>query len=443
MAEKNETLKEKLYQELYNAGLDDIADVVDKLKDDEDVRKYMWGNRAYFDKMFNSEDFAAAPTFNDLVHNDYTGGKLDLDKQFGKDWDKDFNDISLNKVKFEAMKAGRDWKDLYNEMRDVAINRERYRVAHGEEEGGWFDSPKAFGKNLAGAYMSMFAPRQQEAIARGEEPTVKDNLLDAAQTTLEAMPWGRGVGIGGKATRYILSNVTAPLATETLDAAAYDAEENPRGEFNTTDVIGGTATNVATPFGIKLFSKGAGKVGPQGTKEFLKKVEDFGDLEKKSVEDIERKMKHGHTSQSTLQGLNTRLKKGDKLSAAKQLEAASFDPEYKSKFDVVRKKIKAGEQLTEQELNFVSADDELREMFLRGQNKTRSQLMGEESIKNLATNKYGNYKAEQGEGMTRLPVFGRPIQKYLNEQDEEAKQMKVEQEILNELRTRGLLMGDK
>lgn len=440
MAEKNETLQEKLYQELYKAGLDDVADAVDKLKDDEDVRKYMWGNRGFFDKMYNDEDFAAAPTFSDLVHNDYTGGKLDFDKQFGEDWDKGFNDISLNKVKYEALKAGRDWKDLYNEMRDEATKRERYRIAHGEEEGGWFDSPKAFGRNLAGAYMSLFAPRQQEAIARGEEPSVKDNVLDAAQTSLEMMPWGRGVGLGGKATRYVLSNVTAPLGTEVLDAAAYDAEENPRGEFQVSDVIGGAGVNLAAPVALQFGAKKAKRFVPG-----LEKVEQFGDINAKSKEDVLNSLNKGQSSLSQKQRTVTRYNKGQSVSREALLNASDFDPEYKKKFDKVKHKLQNDDwkNLTQEEVKMIKSNPELNEWFLAKNMKSNARMLDEEIAKNLATNKYGNAQAEQGKGLTRLGKPGVALQRYIDEKNKDKVKEQQEKKIVNELGTRGLLLGSR
>lgn len=435
-----ESLQEKLRDELYDAGLDDLSNVVANLKDDEDVRKYLWANRAYFDKTIDPDQLNAAPTMKDLIYNDYTGGKIDFDKQFGEGWDKDFNNIPVGKIQYEALKAGRDWKELNKELADEATKRERYRIAHGEEEGGWLDSPKAFGRNLAGAYMSLFAPRQQEAIARGEEPSVKDNVLDAAQTSLEMMPWGRGVGLGGKATRYVLSNVTAPLGTEVLDAAAYDAEENPRGEFQVSDVIGGAGVNLAAPVALQFGAKKAKRFVPG-----LEKLEQFGDINVKSKEDVLNSLNRGQSSLSKKQRTITRYNKGQSVSREALLNASDFDPEYKKKFDKVKHKLQNDDwkNLTQEEREMIKSDPELNEWFLAENMKSNARMLDEEIAKNLATNKYGDAQAEQGKGLTRLGKPGVALQRYIDEKNKDRVKEQQEKKIVNELGTRGLLLGSR
>lgn len=440
MADKKETLQDKLYKELYKAGLDDVANVVADLEDDDAVRKYMWGNRGFFDKMYNDEDFQMAPTFSDLVHNDYTGGKIDFDKQFGKDWDKNFNDISVNKIKYEAMKAGKDWKKMLNEMSTEATKRERYRVAHGEEEGGWFDSPKAFARNLHGAATNLFAPRSQEAIERGEDPSLKDTALDAGQNVLESLPWGRALKGAGVGTRYLLSNATTPFVTEALDAAAYD--EGPRGEFSLSDATVGAGINVAAPVAINRFGRAGAKYGPEGTRKFMDKVGKFGDLEQKSQEEIVTKLNKGQTAQSQAKRQYTRYMNGQDLTPEQLVKAGQYDPNYKQTLDNVKHKLQKGQKLTPEEAVFASQDPDLTQAFFKN-SKTRSMLMGEESMKNFITNKYGNVAGEQGAGLTKIPVVGPMYVNWKREQDKEAQRKAEEQEIIDELRTRGLLMGDR
>ena len=435
-----QSLQEKLRDELYDAGLDDLSNVVANLKDDEDVRKYLWANRAYFDKTIDPDQLDAAPTMKDLIYNDYTGGKLDFDKQFGEGWDKNFTSIPVGKIQYEALKAGRDWKELNKELADEATNRERYRIAHGEEKGGWFDSPKAFGRNLAGAYMGLFAPRQQEAIARGEEPSLKDNILDAAQTSLEMMPWGRGAGIGGKATRYILSNVTAPLGTEVLDAAAYDAEENPRGEFQVSDVVGGAGVNLAAPVALQFGAKKAKRFVPG-----LEKVEQFGDINAKSKEDVLNSLNKGQSSLSQKQRTVTRYNKGQSVSREALLNASDFDPAYKKKFDDIKHKLQNDDwkNLTQEEVKMIKSNPELNEWFLAKNMKSNARMLDEEIAKNLATNKYGDAQAEQGKGLTRLGKPGVALQRYIDEKNKDKVKEQQEKKIVNELGTRGLLLGSR
>lgn len=440
-----ESLQEKLRDELYDAGLDDLSNVIANLKDDDEVRKYMWANRDYFDRNTDKDQLDAAPTMKDLIYNDYTGNKIDFDKQFGKDWDQNLSNISINKIKYEALKSGQDWKKVLKNMENEAAARQRYKIAHGTDLGGWFDSPASFGHNLQGAYMNLFAPRQQEAIARGEEPTIKDKLLDATQSTLEAMPWGRAVKGAGLLSRYALSNVTAPLAMEVADEFAYD-DENPRGEFSIGDVAAGVGTNLATPLVINRAAMGAGRILPTGKAQDVTKVlSDFGDLDKATREDVVKKLAQGQSELSKKQRTMTRYNKGESVSKEAALDAAGYQRDYKTKFDEIKHKLQKGSwrDLTEDELVFIKKDPELTNWFLSDKNKTRFQLAGEEAIKNFATNKVGDVRSDQGQGLTRMPMIGRTLQGLYNESQKEKARKIEEQEILDELRTRGLLIGDR
>jgi hypothetical protein len=440
-----ESLQEKLRDELYDAGLDDLSNAIANLKDDDEVRKYMWANRAYFDRNTDKDQLEAAPTMKDLIYNDYTGKKMDFDKQFGKDWDKNFSNIGINKIKYEALKSGQDWRKVLKNMENEATARQQNRVAHGEDLGGWFDSPESFAHNLQGAYMNLMAPRQQEAIARGEDPTLKDQLLDAAQTSLEAMPWGRAVKGAGLVSRYALSNATAPLAMEVADAAAY-GDENPRGEFSIGDVAAGVGTNLATPLVVNKGARGAGRILPTGKgQNVAKTLGEFGDLNTTSREDVLDKLAKGQSDLSKKQRTMTRYNKGESVSKEAALDAAGYQRDYKTKFDEIKHKLQKGNwrDLSEDELVFIKKDPELTNWFLSDKNKTRLQLAGEEAVKNFATNKVGDVRAEQGQGMTRIPVAGNYLQGLYNENQKEKLRKKEEQEIIDELRTRGLLMGDR
>lgn len=248
---KDKVLDELL--ELYNATNSDtkrallvsLADAIEKKEDDRDIRNSIWASRDLPLRMFSGDELQQMPTVADIVMGEPVTDNFDYDKQFGKDWYKDFENIPVTKIQFVADKAGRDWKELNKEMADEATKRLRSDIAAGKD-GDVLD-------RAAGFVTNMVFPRGTEAVARGEDPSAKDYIGDIGQNVLYATPWGgvaRGLGatskVGGALIRGAASNVTAPLASEVYDTAVYD-EENPRGNFSVADVVGGTSTNVITP----------------------------------------------------------------------------------------------------------------------------------------------------------------------------------------------------
>lgn len=254
MSSKN---KEKILDELtelYNLAGDSktkkdlilsLMNRIDESNDDREIHNIIWTNRDLPLRMFTNDELSVMPTVADIVMGEPVTDNFDYDKQFGKDWYKDFENIPVTKIQLVADKAGRDWKELNKEMADEATKRLRADIAAGKD-GDVLD-------RAAGFVTNMVFPRGTEAVARGEEPSAKDYIGDIGQNVLYATPWGgvaRGLGatskVGGALIRGAASNVTAPLASEVYDTAVYD-EENPRGNFSVADVAGGTSTNVITP----------------------------------------------------------------------------------------------------------------------------------------------------------------------------------------------------
>ena len=237
-----------------------LMESIDASNDDREIHNIIWANRDLPLRMFTNDELDVMPTFADIVTGEPVTDNFDYDKQFGKDWYKDFNNIPLSKIQFVADKAGLDWKELNKEMADEATKRLRADIAAGKD-GDLAD-------RAAGFVTNMVFPRGTEAVARGEEPSAKDYIGDIGQNVLYATPWGgvaRGLGatskVGGALIRGAASNVTAPLASEVYDTAVYD-EENPRGTFAPADVAGGTATNVIAPAILRGFAGGVGQFIP-------------------------------------------------------------------------------------------------------------------------------------------------------------------------------------
>lgn len=245
--------------------LADLYDVVEGMSDD-DFKEYMYANRGYFQKNMPAaiEDIEGFQSYISEMPNYGVKNKIDYEKITGNPNALDsFYDYNMKDFDYFGSKAGMSGKEFMKRMAEDKTASDRHKIAYGEDEGGWFDSPKSFAKNLGGATMQLFAPRVQEAIARGEEPTTKDYLLDQASNIAETLP----VGNIGK-TRKLLqmgSNFIVPAAEEVADYAAYD-EENPRGNLSMADIVKGGSINYATPrllnrFGIVDLDKIGKNVG--------------------------------------------------------------------------------------------------------------------------------------------------------------------------------------
>jgi hypothetical protein len=172
-----------------------------------------------------------------------------------------------------------------------------------------------------GLLRQLVAPRQTEHAVRdileGERTGsyLKDYLLDWGENTLQSInaPVG-AVGKGMKAARAakvaqkaastakkageattmaeraekagkaagtlaeMAGNASAvPLLMEIADAAAYDGEESPRGEFSVEDVLVGAGTNLATPLVLsKVGTRGTRALGDDATKA-AQAIEDIKD----------------------------------------------------------------------------------------------------------------------------------------------------------------------
>lgn len=122
--------------------------------------------------------------------------------------------------------------------------------------------------------MSIFGPRQQEAIARGKEPDEYDIGGDVAEQLAYMAPVGRIAGpvgriaakispVASKASSTIASigsNTIVPTASEIYDAIVYDDANNPRSEFSVVDDAFGTGVNIAGPLGIKMLGNRVGRI---------------------------------------------------------------------------------------------------------------------------------------------------------------------------------------
>lgn len=264
MAEK--LLSEQFRKEIKDSGIrgeniSNLYDAVEGMSDDE-FKEYMYTNRPFF-KQAMPGAIEGISSFQKLVSEEPDWGVkkgLDYEKITGSPDALDkFYEYDMKDMEYFGSKVGMTGKEFLNQMAKDLVKEERRKKAHGEDEGGWFESPKSFAKNLGGAFMNVMAPRTQEAIERGEDPSAKDYLLDQASNIAEALPVGKISK--GKKLMELVANGVVPLTEEVADAIAYD-EENPRGNFSPLDLIKGTGINYATPkllnrYGVDLNQVGA------------------------------------------------------------------------------------------------------------------------------------------------------------------------------------------
>lgn len=221
--------------------------------DDEGSRKYIISKRLGMVPEFSHNNLPMLDEYRDLKwQQDFKSPTWDnIDKLepgfFDPKSPNYFGKMPKETLALYQQKMGiDDANSFWNRASEEEGKRTRHKIAHGEDEGGWFDSPTAFAHNLGGATLSLFSPRVQEAIERGEDPTLKDYTIDAAENAAYTyMPIGKALRPFGKAASLLGTNVGNPLLMELIDAAAYGDDSNSdRKNFSTADVGTGSLINL-------------------------------------------------------------------------------------------------------------------------------------------------------------------------------------------------------
>jgi hypothetical protein len=454
-----EDYKRKVAKELYDLGpaWHDLSNAVSKLNSEQEVREFLWSARAAIQNRSNipyKRLAERAPTFTDVIYGEMPGSKIDYDKVFGKDWYNNFADIDYGKVQHVAMKAGQDPKKVLHEMAEEATRRQRNDIAHG---------------GIDGKITTIVFPRATEAVEQGRSPEPTEVAMDVGQIGSYAVPYGGAIGRlasaipkvakFGKtvsAAKAVASNVTPPVINEAMDAAYYD-EENPRGEFDWGDVGGATAMNFGAPYASKrLVGMGLRKIGKPGAGKI---VEEFGEgatAGEKSSEMLASQPKYV-PQQQRLIGSSVLRNSGDQSSQMfrtntrawgqinkdhKLYEIAAEDGKsLAEKYSKWLKRNNLPENTPiEQTLgwntgnkDFVSRDaaklyDELG-LGATENLKTAKDLAGEEAVKNLIINKWGDYGYE-GDPIQFIPLgIGSHLHKKNLEDAAEEKKLKAAEEL--------------
>lgn len=455
MAQKS-SLRDKLFQELYDAGLTDLADAVDQLKSDQDVREYIWANRGFYQKKYDNETLNEVPNFRDIVYGPMPGSPIDLDKQFGKDWDKNFGDISYNKIEYEAQKAGLDPKKLIKDMEQEATRRERYRIAN---------------EGAAAKVTKFIFPRSTEAVEQGRSPEPGEAALDVGQNLIYAVPWTRaltplanasrlgkvGTVLASKPSQVVIGNTTAPLVSEAADAAYYDDPEKPRSEFSGMDVATGAVVNATTPWMLRGVLRGAsrttssnllkawsemglGETSPEMTKRILEELrvgaanayKDKAKMTKYELDAVRKFMALSPEAQSVLE------KNGSDLIRLAEQPGKTIEEKFNNlvgkgepfMLDYDSKQIGANKRGKPLAGVTPRAQKAFRELGLEEtlNAKSAASLAGDESLKNYLTNKYGDY-GYKGDPLQRIPFAGDYISKEHKKSKEEEELRKKEEDL--------------
>lgn len=470
--------KDKIVKELLKNKQYDLADMIDTIESDVDVANYISSNRGYFTKAYTTPDLELMPEFRKALYSELKTGDVDLDKEFGKDWYKDYENIPMDQIKFVAEKQGDSFGNLVTRMGKEATEKRRKDIAEGKDAGGWFDSPEAFGHNLAGTLMPVFTPRQHEAIARGDDYTNTDFTLDIAQNAMYMAPWGRAAkvipGVAQRVAPVVTNRISAPLTRllsgttgrvaegtainaatpaimEVADAVAYD-ESNPRGNFSLGDVATETGVNMSTPWLLKGMAMGAGKWTTGKGRDVAKQIMDYG-TDRPTRQSMTNEIKNTYTKELTKNqtanmadyyGKPTLSARAASLNYTQQdlnrLAMSEKLTNYAKELEIARKTkgaVKPSIKFTDEEVKFISKDPELSKYLYMDLNypnlPSEWKLAGEEAAKNYFTNQLGTYWYDEQSPWTRLPVIGTKLDQYVKERDKEAELQAKKESIVKHI----------
>lgn len=271
-------LSSKLIEQIKSSGYKDIPlleGMIGQLKglSDNDTKEYIYNQRGYLDQSLPTKVIESIPDLQEYmtVQPSYGVKNTNYAKMFNDEEILDkLNEIPFRDIDYIARKNGMTGKELLNDMTNAKVAKDRNLVAHGGRWRDVFDGDKyhtlidnPIASNLGGSMMTLFGRRQQEAIARGEEPSKWDIAGDVGEGLLYTAPLGRIAQPISIPAKMAYSGVTAaavPHITEAYDAAVYDDKENPRSEYSEADALVGTGVNLVAPFAIRELGEGVGRI---------------------------------------------------------------------------------------------------------------------------------------------------------------------------------------
>jgi hypothetical protein len=414
--------KDKIVKELLNNKQYDLADQIDLIESDVDVANYISANKGYFSKAYTTPDLELMPEFRKAMYSDLKTGEVNLDKEFGEDWYKNYEQIPSDQIKFVADKQGVSYDKLVKEMGEQATKKRRYDIAH---DG-----------TIAGGITGFVAPRSVEAIERGESPSATDAALDITQNIAYAAPWARvsaplaRFGLLGRVIQGAAGNALTPTIMETADAVAYDNPDNPRSDFSGTDVATETAVNATTPWLLRGMLMGAGKFTTGKGRELANKFMEVGtdrptreSMHKVLADDIRNE--YGKEARYEINRYfpetNPLRTKAAQVNYYDNKETNELRNKILTKLDLYyNDKVKGYNlRLNNDEVYFMVKDPILSKYLDIDQGfknmPSDLQLRTEEEIKNYLTNEFGSGWYDQQSPWTRVPIVGTRIDKKLKD----------------------------
>lgn len=293
-------LSSKLSEQIKSSGYKDLPllkGMAEQIKNmsDTDVKEYIYNQRQYLNQMLPGKAIESIPDLQEYmtIPPKYGVKNTDYGKMFNDpDILDKLNEYSFRDIEYIARKNGMTGKELLKDLTDAKIAKDRNLVAHGGRWRDVLDTDKynslkdnPIASNVGGSLLTLFGRRQQEAIARGEEPSKKDIAGDVGEGLLYAAPLGRIAQPISIPAKMAYSGVTAaavPHITEAYDAAVYDDKNNPRSEYSEADALVGTGVNLVAPFAIRELGEGVGRMTNSPT---ITKI--WGQLaEGKSADDV-------------------------------------------------------------------------------------------------------------------------------------------------------------
>ena len=296
-------LSSKLIENIKNSGYKDdkiLSGMTEQIKDmsDNDLREYIYNQRQFLNQMLPGKAVETIPDLQEYMTVQPTYGVKNTNyaKMFNDpDILDKLNELSFRDIDYVARKNGMSGKELLKDMADAKIAKDREDIAHGR----WrkdatatlpFVNKEITGipanliNEIGGAALSAFGRRQQEAIARGEDPSTEDYIGDIGEQALYMAPLGRlaqPISTLAKAGYGLGTAALVPHISEVYDAAVYDKDVTPRGEYNEADALVGTGVNLVAPFGIRMAGKQIGRYTSPKVSKF------WGELaEGKSADDV-------------------------------------------------------------------------------------------------------------------------------------------------------------
>lgn len=304
-------LSSKLIEQIKSSGYKDVPllkGMTEQIKDmsDKDVKEYIYNQRQFLNQMLPGKAVESIPDLQEYmtVQPNYGVKNTNYAKMFNDDEILDkLNKIPFRDIDYIARRNGMSGKELLDDMTKAKIAKDREAFAHGR----WRDDasiPENIANEVGGTLLTLFGRRQQEAIARGEDPKLKDIAGDVGEQLAYMAPVGRIAGpiakvasrIGPSASKIaasaskIGSNAIVPTASELYDSAVYD-KDNPRGEFSIADALVGAGVNAVTPYALRRGGSAVGKL--TGSKSIQKTWGELaeGKTADEIIKDIQNKYK--------------------------------------------------------------------------------------------------------------------------------------------------------